>query len=207
MALEDIYVLDFASEFANDPMHNIFTYERSTSGTSTDLLNAFMEDIFPLVRGLFSSNIHYTTVKAYSLGNLGDLDERVIDLFGTREIDMLPVFNAINYTLKPVGRGVRPGSKRFAGIPEIVQVSGTITDAAYIASMEVLRLALAEAISDDDLAYFDPVVVKRVKYEIPGSSPVRFGYRFPEVELELDARHLRLVSMTTKISHQVSRGS
>lgn len=207
MALADIYVLDLQQSFLNEPLHNIFTYERSSTGTAVDLINAFVEDILPLIEPMVSANIKFDGIKAYSLGNLGDLDEQVINEVGLIAGDMLPIFNAVNYTLKPASRAVRPGSKRFAGIVEAVQVNGVITDASMITAMENLRLVLQDPISDDDTAFWNPIVVKRVKYAVPDSDPVRYAYRFPETDEELVFAGLRAVSTTTKVSHQVSRGN
>jgi hypothetical protein len=207
MAIEDIYVLDLQQSFVNEPLHNIFTYERSTTGTAVDLINSFLDDILPLLKVMISNQITYTGIKAYSLGNLADLDEQVVDETGTLTGDMLPVFNALNYTLKPTSRAVRPGSKRFAGINETMQVNGRITDSSMLAAMEDLRLALAEAISDDDVTFWNPIVVKRVLYDVPDSDPVRQAYRFPTTDEELVFAGLRAVSTTPKISHQVSRGN
>lgn len=208
MALADIYVLDHMQTFLNEELHNIYTYERLDTGTANDLVAAFIEDVLPLILPLQSSVVKTPSIKAYSLGNLGDLwEETVNEEGGTVDAEILPIFNALGYTFKPTSRAVRPGSKRIAGVPESAQVNGTITLAGYLTAMEALRLAYAGNISDDDANFWAPVVVKRVKYEVPDSDPVRFAYRFPETDGELVSATLRNVTTNTKVRHQTSRGN
>jgi hypothetical protein len=139
---------------------------------------------------------------------LADLNEVAVGETGVYgPDDMLPVFNAINFTFKPTSRAVRPGSKRIAGIPEGAQDKGTIENAPYLALIETLRVAYGNEISVDDTNFWQFVVVKRVPYDVPDSDPVRTAYRFPETDEELVFAPLRVVTTTPKISHQVSRGN
>lgn len=208
MALADIYVLDHQQSFNSEPLHNLYTFDSGGDGTAVNLVDAFIEDVLPLVQNMQCAQIVTDSIYAYSLGNLADLAEQTIGTpGGLASQEMLPVFNALNFTLKPTSRAVRPGSKRIAGIPETVQVDGRITGTTYLSIMELLRLGLAEPISDDDTIFFTPVIVKRVKYEVPDSDPVRFAYRYPETDEELVASTLRNVTTTPKVSHQVSRGN
>jgi hypothetical protein len=207
MALADIYVLDLHQTFVSEDLHNIFTFERADTGDATDLIAAFREDILALLKPMFSNQINYASILAYSLGNLADIWEVVVNETGTITGDMLPVFNALNFTYKTTSRAVRPGSKRFAGINETMQVNGRITDSSMLTAMENLRLALSEPISEDETNFWNPVVVKRVKYDVPDSDPVREAYRFPQTDEELIFATIRAVTTTPKISHQVSRGN
>jgi hypothetical protein len=208
MALADIFVLDHVQSFDGEPLHNLYTYDSGGTGTAVDLINAFRDDMLPLILQLQCAQIRTDTIKAYSLGNLGDLDEQTVDETGANVgLQMLPVFNAVNFSLKPTSRAVRSGSKRIAGIPETVQVDGTITDATYLTAMEALRIAMSNPISDDDLVFFDPVIVKRVKYAVPDSDPVRYAYRYPEAGDTLVTATIRAVVLNRKVSHQVSRGN
>jgi hypothetical protein len=166
-----------------------------------------MADVYPAINQLASSSIYFLSVYAYSLGNLGDSAEQFIDENGINGADMLPVFNALGYTLKTANRAVRPGSKRFAGVPEAVQVSGTITDATYVGLMETLRVALDTGLTNDDIQFYTACVVKRIKYEVPGSDPVREAYRWPEDGDPLVVSPLRLVATSKKVTHQTSRGN
>jgi hypothetical protein len=73
--------------------------------------------------------------------------------------------------------------------------------------METLRGIFANNISNDDLLFAKFVIVKRVKYDVPGSDPVREAYRFPETDAELVVGNVLNVLTSRKITHQVSRGN
>lgn len=208
MALADIYVLDHAQEFGTEPLHNIYCYEKLGEGDAYDLINAFQADILPSVLALQVNTMVTRFISAYSLGNLADLAEETINAVGSYGADqMLPVFNAVNLTLKPTSRAVRPGSKRVSGIPETVTGNGIITDAEYLGRIETLRLAFGNEISTDDENFWRLVIVKRVKYNPDPEKPDHFAYRFPETDGELVVAPLRNVTTTTRVSHQVSRGN
>jgi hypothetical protein len=208
MALADIYVLDHIQSFNNEPIHNIYTFEAISEGSALDLINAFEEDILPSVQLMQCDDLRTEALKAYSLGNLADLNEKTIGTGGgNTSADMLPVFNAVNFSLKPTSRAVRPGSKRIAGVPETVQVNGTITEGGYLTFMENLRVAYGNEVSTDDVNFYRLVIVKRVLYDVPDTDPVRQAYRFPVSDEELVFAALRNVTTTTKVSHQVSRGN
>lgn len=208
MALSDLYVLDHKQSYLNEPIHNIYTFEALGTGSSTDLVNAFQADILPKVQALQSDDIRTDSLLAYNLGSLADIDEKTINTLGlTTEADMLPIFNAVNFTFKPASRAVRPGSKRIAGIPESAQTDGRITLAGYITAMETLRTAFGNEISTDETNFYRFVVVKRIKYVPEGNPPDKFAYRFPTAEDTLVFAPLRNVTTTLKISHQVSRGN
>lgn len=208
MALEDIYVLDMKQSFNNEPIHNIFTFERLGEGTAVELINAFQADIYPAISAVQCEQITTDFIKAYSLGNLGDLSEETVSDEGNIEgADMLPVFNAVNFSLKPTGRAVRPGSKRFAGIPESVVTDGQITDSAYIAGLNGIRTAFGLEISVDETNFWRMVIVKRIKYLPEDNPPDKFAYRFPEEGDPLVYAPLRNVTLNLKVSHQTSRGN
>lgn len=208
MPIANIYVIDDIQEYQGEPIHNIYTYKSDGTGTAVDVGNSFEQDILPKVLQLQCSQIHHVSLKTYSLSTALPVDERNLDMFGANVgVEMLPIFNAINFSVKPTNRIVRAGSKRYAGVPETVQVDGVITASVYLTAMETLRLALAGSISDDDVIFFEPVIVKRVKYDVPDSSPVRQAYRFPETDAELVTATIGGVTVNRKVSHQVSRGN
>ena len=208
MALVDIFVLDFKQRFGSEEIHNIFTFDRLEDGSAPiDLIEAFVEDVVPAINFLQTDDIQNVSATAYSLGDDDLIDERVVEGGGGSVQDMLPLFNALNFTLKPTTRAIRPGSKRISGIPENVSTNGTITDVDYIAGMEDLRDVFGTNISNDDTNFWAFVVVKRVKYVPDPERPDHFAYRFPETDLELVYAPLRAVLTNTKVSHQVSRGN
>jgi len=208
MALDRLFLVKHQQTFGLEPILNLYTYEADTGMTAVDVLNAFTADMLPAIRGMQASQIVTRGIVAYSLGNLSDYAESSLSLAGllTGET-ILPVFNAINFTLRPVSRAVRPGSKRIAGISEAAQADGVVTDSAWLAAIEAARLAMADPISDDDTSFAYPVIVKRVKYLPEGNVAPDYAYRYPEIgETPVYAR-LGGVKTTPKISHQTSRGN
>lgn len=208
MALVNIFQLIDKQSFGNEEILNTYFFEAAVGMTAVDVRNAFLEDLMPAIRGIQTDSIVHREIDTMSLGNLGDFDVQSISLSGSGTgLETLPVFNAIGFTLKPATRAVRPGSKRIAGVPENCQNNGEVTQPAYQASMETLRLALDTPISDDDTLFATPIVLKRVKYTVPGSSPARDAYRLPETDAELVFGLLRAVLTSNHITHQVSRGN
>jgi hypothetical protein len=208
MALADIYVLDHVQRYLAEPIHNLYTFERLGDGTAVELINAFQADLLPGIQILQCEQIVTVALKAYSLGDLGDLSEETINTPGGQDgEEMLPVFNAVNFTLKPASRAVRPGSKRIAGIPESVQADGTINSSPYVTAMESLRIAYGNEISVDETNFWRMVIVKRVKYNPDPEKLDEFAYRYPTAEDPLVFAPLRNVVYTNKVSHQVSRGN
>jgi len=208
VALANIYVLRHIQDYEGEDVENVYTFENDAGMDAQDLCLAFIEDVLPAVMAIEGGTIVSKEVRAYSLGNLSDLwNETDTTPAGYDTADTLPVFNAVGYTFRSGTRAVRPGSKRYANIPETVQIRGQITDAAYIAKMETLRGIFANNISNDDLLFAKFVIVKRVKYDVPGSDPVREAYRFPETDAELVVGNVLNVLTSRKITHQVSRGN
>jgi len=206
MALADIYQLIHNQSYLGQAIQNVYFYRREDAGSDhADLLDAWVADVMPSVMAIQDPKIITDTVVAKNLENFSDFGETIVDDPGTYDAgQILPIFNAIGYTLRSANRLVRPGSKRITGINESVQLDGIITEAAYITRMETLRVALDTVIGTDPL-FFTPIIVKRVKYEVPDSDPVRFAYRLPETDEELVLATLLGVTTSTHITHQVSR--
>jgi len=208
MALADIYVLDHAQSFLGEPIHNLYTYERLGTGSAQDLIDAFQSDMLPAIRTIQASQIKTDYLKAWSLGNLSDMAEEDISSAGlVVDVQMLPVFNAINYSMPSNNREVRGGSKRIAGVPENFQVDGTITDAGYIATLNLLKVAYGAEISVDTTNFWRLSIVKRIKYNPDEARPEHFAYRYPEAGDPLVVAQPRAISLKLKVSHQVSRGN
>jgi len=208
MALDNIYVLKDVQTYNNEEILNTYTFEGEEGGSAVDLVNAFIEDMLPEIRPAQASQLTHTLIAAYSLGNLADLGEEVVSLAGLKTgQSILPIFNAYSFTLRPTSRAVRPGSKRIAGVYEDAVINGIIVDPVPLGELEAIRVALDTPISTDDALFYTPVIVKRVKYEVPGSDPVRFAYRYPETDEELVFATLSGVKSSPRISHQTSRGN
>ncbi len=206
VALDKLHVVDLKQGFAGQDIHSIFSYEDIGDGNSFDLGGAFLEDVLPAWNDAQAVDITNTSLTVINLGDLGDNDFRSLTGGGTISgSGMLPLHDAVNFTMKPSSRAVRPGSKRLSGLVELYQTAGTIDNATYITLLNTLRDAIGDHISLDDTNFYAPCVIKRVKYEVPDSDPVRFAYRFPEIGETPVSSQFAGILINLHISHQVSR--
>lgn len=208
MALDDIYVIEDHQTYNGvEPLLNVYTYQRTdAAGSAVGLAAAFIQDVMLEIEAVQTTLVAHTLVRVYSLGDLTDFAETTLtDHLGNINSPTLPSFNAVNYTLRAASRAVRPGSKRYAGIPEADVTNDTITAPAYIALLEALRVQLSDVIeSPGDSSTYFPVVVKRVPYVTPKGND---AYRWPQPGDTLVAPAITGALLNLKISHQVSRGN
>jgi hypothetical protein len=208
MPLNTIYQLIHNQSFGDEKLLNVYMFNHAVgSGNAGDLASDFLGSIYPAVLDLQCVQIKSDNIEVINLGDLGDFTTlATTGDHGTREGEMLPVFNGIGYTFKLNTRAVRNGSKRIAGIPEVEQVDGTITNAGYITAIETLRNAFLNPITGAGDTW-QPVVVKRVRTAITGTVPLKYRYRLPTDDSELVTGDVVAVLSNLKITHQVSRGN
>lgn len=208
MALNTIYQLIHNQSFDGEELANVYFFNHAVgTGTSVDLATDFETDVLPAVEALQCVQVVSRSIDVINLGDLADFYSLVIPAgHGALEGEMLPIFNAIGYTLKLDTRAVRPGSKRIAGIPEVEQVDGTITNAGYLASMESLRIILENNVVGAADTW-QPVVLKRVRTAVAGTVPLKYRYRLPRTDDELVFGGVTVALTSPDIKHQVSRGN
>lgn len=76
---------------------------------------------------------------------------------------------------------IRRGMKRFAGGNVTVYDGNNVFNAVFITQLQDIAAKMSETLEYDDegnTLTFAPVVVKREKYQVPGSDPARFAYRY-----------------------------
>jgi len=206
MALDQLYVVDLKQSFENQDLHNIFTYQRDDTGLAIDLKTAFVANVLNLINFIQFGDIKNVLLRITNLGDLSDnWDEPLTGEGAVTAGQMLPVHDAVNFTLRPTSRAVRPGSKRFSGISESFQAGGTITDSGYIGDLNDLKAGLGTVIDSGDGDTFTPVIVKRVKYNPDPDRPEHFAYRFPTIGETPVVSTISGVLLNTRVSHQVSR--
>lgn len=206
MALADIYVVDFKQRFGIEDTHNIFTFERGEGGSPFGLADAFITTLVPPINNMQSSVIANVSVRVYGLTEDAPLWEQDVAGQGTiADAEILPLHDAANFTMKVGTRAVRPGSKRISGIPEAGQVNGMFETVGYLNLLNLVRLALAAPVSAEAEVDYTPVVVKRIKYAVPDSDPVRYAYRFPTEGDPLVYAPVAACLLNRKVSHQTSR--
>lgn len=207
MPLNTIYQLVHRQTAFTEAIENVYFYNHSAgTGDATDLGNDWIDQILPLVLDIQNENMHTVGVDITNLGDLGDFDSLVATGVGISTGAMLPSFNGISFTMKPDTRAVRKGGKRIAGMSEASQTNGIIDDTALEARIETYRLALgANLVGVADT--WTPVIVKRVKTAVAGTTPTKYKYALPKVDADLVYAGILSVLTTLKVAHQVSRGN
>lgn len=208
MPLNTTYMLTLRQtwDIGGKPMNNVFFYDHTAGSGDAQLLAETFELVqLPKINAMQWDGVRNISLDVVNLGDFGDFVSWPIEGTGDTSTDSLPPASAINFTMKLNTRAVRKGSKRISGIPESVQSNGRVLDAGYLALMETFRLSLyAELVNDLDT--FLPIVVKRVREAVPGTTPVQYTYRLPISDLELVIGEVVTATTTPIISHQVSRG-
>lgn len=202
---DGLYSVTHVQNFLGQEVLNTYFYERAVgTGASADLASDFNSVMIPHIQAVQSGVVTYKELFVANLGDLADFDEYILTSTGVVDAEPLPVFNALSFTYKPNTRAVRHGGKRIAGVPENVETAGEILDTTYLAAMETLRNALAAPMVG--LANtWNPILIKRVKTAIPGTTPVRYRYSLPGVGDDATVAGILSVLVSNFVSHQVSR--
>lgn len=205
MPLNKVYQLIHRQTFVGQEIINVYFYNHNSgAGGAGILAAAFADDLLPAINDIQCSVIRNVELNVFNLDDLSDFANLALADGGTNAGESLPPTDAVGFTFKLNTRAVRPGSKRICGVPEAAQNAGSITNEAYLAQIEVLRLALADDVTGVADSY-SPVVLKRVKTAIPGTSPVEYTYRLPATDAQLVMAGITSVLTTPFVTSQVSR--
>jgi len=201
-----VYALSVKQELFGRNVENVFFYQKlDPLGTAADLRDAFSSEISPSMLDLQSSSVQWVSFDTKNLGDLEDFETFPTAAVGTAGSgDTLPAFNAVGYTLNPITRAVRPGSKRIAGILEAVQINGELVEPTYLDAVENFRIVLDDVLTGTDSDY-QPVIVKRIKTAIPGTTPTQYRYTLPGVGDDAVLGLIKSASSNVVITSQVSR--
>lgn len=211
MALSDIYMIqDFQSftDTGEQILNNYFYRRLGTGGSAADLLEGFAagDHLLEVVAGMQVDNVVHVERRCLNLGNLTDFATDTVNVTGADTSgDMLPLHDAINFTLKVDTRAVRPGSHRISGIPEGASTNGLVVSSGYIDLINLVVSQMSAIIVSSDDSY-TPIVVKRVRLE-PDADHPRVRYRLPEDDGELVFGNVTAAAVNLLVSHQVSRGN
>lgn len=208
MALSDCYMLRDVQTFNGEKVLNVYFYQDLLlAATAETLVDAWVAGVQPKVLDIQDVIVRHILVDAVNLADPANFFEFAQDVGGEYDGDALPPHCAVSYGLRLNSRALRPGSKRYTGIPEAVQVNGTITNSTYITQMEALRVQQSDILLSGVLSTFQPIVVKRVPYTPEGSPEGHIAYRLPEDDGEFVFGNVIEALTTTHVSHQVSRGN
>lgn len=205
MALADVYQLIVKSHLGSVNLENVFFYNRTVGAGNAGVLTAqFLTDVIPAITPLQSVSVIYDQITTFSLGDLSDFTNLVLANTGEVSGDSLPTSDALSYSLKLDTRAIRPGGKRISGIPESVQNDGQVTDATYITAINFFRDVLNNSLFPAG-STFVPVVVKRIKTLIAGTTPPQYTYRLPGIGDPLVLGTVVQALSSTVLGSQVSR--
>lgn len=205
MALSDIYMLTDTQKFSQGgEAVNVWFYQRlDPAGTAADLLGAFEEDMIPKMTAFQCNNVAHSDLQCINLGDLEDFAASSPVAVGGISSDMLPKFNALNFTLRGNSRAVRPGSKRIAGLAEDGVADGVVTDGTIIGHINTLASQMTTNIEDTaGLSAYQHVIIKRVEYTTPGGNT---AWRLPQTGAELVVVPVTAVLVNLTLTSQVSR--
>jgi hypothetical protein len=211
MASGDVLMATIKQRYTSggEIMLNNFFYQCDDAlGTAVDLTDVLIDTLglVPRINAIQCAIVINDSIRIINLYDLTDFNEVALLGAGALGGDCLPAHNAISYSLKLDTRAVRPGSKRFSGVPESAQANGIVTDSGYIANMELLRIKMAASLTVGGAGAYSPVVVRRNRHE-PDETHEFVWYSLPEHSSEAVVGHILTSVVKTHISHQVSRGN
>lgn len=201
-----LYQATLRQTLDNEELLNVFFYGNDAEdGTAEDLALTLDVAALAVLSNIQVAALEYNTFEVINLFDDDDFFIHPVTSNGLVTGDPYPSTVALNFTLRPSSRAVRPGSKRFGGIGESAGAGNVVTGSGYLSAIENVRIFLGETLNgtgglDADYA---PVVVKRVK---EGVDP-NFTYRLPANGSEANVYPVTAVLFNNRFSHQVSRGN
>lgn len=211
MALANFWEATLIQRFGSggEKMLNNFFFTSLDAGANSEDLYTGMTapgELIDSINAIQADIVKNDSLRIINLGLLTDFLEQGVPGEGSGSSESsLPPHSAVNYALKLNTRAVRPGSKRFSGVPEDAQTNGVISDAAYIVSIAALEIKLSDVVASGS-ATFTPVVIKRIRIE-PDVDHPNVRYRLPETDGELVFGTVTAALVNLLVSHQVSRGN
>lgn len=207
MALDTLYQVRSRQKWygSNKELENVWFFDHTAgTGSAADLAVDFGTVYAPAINALQTNTVSNYSIDVINLGDLADFESVPWTGLGTYDGEALPPYAAVGFTLKVNTRAVRKGSKRISGVPETVGSNGVITNATYQGYMEDLRVIMqTELVSAGDT--WLPVVVKRVKTAVSGTTPTQYTYRLPTIGETPVVGEVVVALTSNDLSHQVSR--
>jgi len=205
MPLNTTYMLTHKQLINGQLCQNVYFYDHvAGTGTSDTIGEMFIDNVQDVINAI---QTEYVTNLGLDVVNMGiTTDFSIFSLVGAGDYtgDNLPPQDAVSYTFKSGDRAIRPGGKRYVGVPETVQNVGVIADETYLDKMETLRDLLGNnLILGGDT--FQPVIVKRIKEEVVGTVPLQYTYRLPTTGDTFLSTNILSVLVSKAVSSQVSR--
>jgi len=208
MALTDCYVLRDIQSFNGELILNVYFYQDLLlASVAQNVVESFVADMLPKVRAIQTNVLKHEVIDAVNMADPANFYETPINLLGLVATEAMAAHDAINYSLRLNSRALRPGSKRYCGIPDNASSNNTFADSGFLAAAETLRVQLFTPLLSGVLVTFQPIVVKRVPYNPDPLDLGKFAYRLPETEGEFVFGDVTSALLNLRVSHQVSRNN
>lgn len=141
------------------------------------------------------------------------------NLIGSQGAESLPPFIAYGARTSRTRSDIRRATKRFVGVPEAANASNNTINNSQLAGLATLCERMSEVLEYDDegnTIVFRPAVVKKQRYEVPNTNPVRYAYRYIPEEDGGEAAQLAdtttgmlweaYPTLRSQMSRQIGRG-
>lgn len=202
-----LYQVKLIQQLHGEEILNVFFYGNlENDGTAQDLALTFDVAGLAVLNNIQTADLQYKFVEVENLFDESDFHVEGVQSLGLVVGQTYPSVVALNFTLRPSSRAVRPGSKRFAGIGESAGSGNTVNDPSYLSAIENVRVFLSQVLNgvgglDAD---YVPSIVKRIPYTTPQGNP---AYRLPETAAEADVFTVTTALFKNTFSHQTTRGN
>jgi hypothetical protein len=208
VALSDCYMLKDFQTLDNETILNVYFYQDLLlASIAQNVAESWIADVLPKVIAMQSNTLTHERVEVVNLDDPSNFYEVATGDTGVGTTAALPSHDAINYSLRLNSRALRPGSKRYAGLSEDATVGNFFTAAPFLVAAETLRVQQYTILLSGILETFQPIVVKRVKYNPDPGDLTHFAYRLPENDAEFVFGNVVNALTNTRVSHQVSRNN
>ena len=208
MALSDCYMLRDVQVYDSEQVLNVFFYQDLLlASIAQNVVESYEADVLPKIAAVQTDDIEHVLIDAVNLADPSNFYEHVISTPGVVSDEAEPLSIALNFGFRLNSRALRPGSKRICGIPGSAITLNTVTAGAYLTNIEALRVQFHTILLSGVLSTFQPIVIKRVKYNPDPLDLTHFAYRLPEDDGEFVFGNVIECLFNTHVSHQVSRGN
>lgn len=203
-----VLVATIRAIYLTEEINNVFTYETASPGTLQGSAEGFARAFDDIIVDAILPAVHTATnffeVDVYDLMFPANLFTLSINKNGTRAGEAMPRNVAWTARTNRATRDIRRGQKRFGGVSEADQASGTFV-AGFITVMNTCCGILNDTFVDqfDAGVAYVPVVVKRIKTVVDGKP----RYNFPDNFADYERFVIASWTPNTEVTSQNSRKS
>lgn len=149
-SLNFVYRITWKGAILGEAAYNVFYYGCSTDAADLDaLLVAQKEAVWNVLQPILSSKASLDQVVGEGVKGTTHFSSVVPAELGSVSGDCLPPYAAYGFTLLREGVGERNGYKRFAGVPESLQIDGNPTG-TVTANLPTIQAGLAADLTVGD---------------------------------------------------------